>query len=242
MNKTLRLRQKWGLWGIALLIALAPTFAHSQSAALTRLHREGASLFKAGNFKAAIPITEQALVLSERAFGPNASRTGFVLKNLAGLREKIGDFRAAEPLYRRAAAILSATLGADHAIVRETDAQATRASELARKQAVTLERIKLTPPPAFKPKPVESRNKQKPLGWSVQLGAFTQLKNSNREAKKLRVSLADVLGGAPLEIRETLDGKQHLYRVRTLSLRDRKAAQRLCARIKLKRQTCFITR
>jgi tetratricopeptide (TPR) repeat protein len=232
---TLRLRQKCGLWIVAGLIAFAPALAQGQSVALTRLHREGAALFKAGNFKAAIPITEQALALSEREFGPNGSRTGFVLKNLAGLKEKTGDFRAAEPLYRRAAAILSATLGANHAIVRETDAQAARAAEQARKQPVTLERIKLTPPSAV-------RNKQKPLGWSVQLGAFALLKNANREAEKLRVSLADVLGGIPLEIRETLDGKQHWYRVRTLSLGDRKTARRLCARIKATRQPCFIIR
>jgi hypothetical protein len=233
---------KFGLWVVATMIALTPVLAYGQSAELTRLHREGAALFKAGNFKAAIPVTQQALALSEREFGPNGSRTGFVLKNLAGLKEKVGDFRAAEPLYRRAAAILSAALGANHTIVRETDAQAARAADQARKQPASLERIELTPPPAVQPGSVAVGNKQKPLGWSVQLGAFASLSNANREAERLRVALSDVLGGIPLEIRETLDGKQRLYRVRTLSLPNRKAARRLCARFKSARHSCFVIR
>ncbi|MBL4720070.1 MAG: tetratricopeptide repeat protein [Alphaproteobacteria bacterium] len=220
----------------AVFCLIAPIgLAFGQSVELTRLHQEGAAYYKAGDFKAAIPITEQALVLSEREFGPNGSRTGFVLRNLASLKEKVGDFRAAEPLYRRAAAILSASLGANHAVVRETDAQAVRAADLARRQPVTRERIELTPPPA-----IPRRTSRKTLGWSVQLGAFRQLDNAHREAKILGVALADVLDRVSLEIRETLDGSQRFYRVRTLALRDRKTAKRLCARIKAKGRPCFL--
>lgn len=107
---------------LALIIVLVMAFATSawaQSEDLTRNFQRGSSLFEAGNYKASTPYFTRALALSEAEYGPDSSRTGFILKNLATVHAKQGQFAAAEPLYIRALGIFEAAFGRDHGVVAE---------------------------------------------------------------------------------------------------------------------------
>lgn len=107
---------------LALTVVLVMAFATSawaQSEDLTRNFQRGSSLFEAGNYKASTPYFAKALALSEAEYGPDSSRTGFILKNLATVHAKQGQFAAAEPLYVRALGIFEAAFGRDHGVVAE---------------------------------------------------------------------------------------------------------------------------
>jgi len=103
---------------VVLMMAFA-TSAWAQSEDLTRNFQRGSSLFEAGNYKASTPYFARALALSEAEYGPDSSRTGFILKNLATVHTKQGQFAAAEPLYVRALGIFEAAFGLDHGVVAE---------------------------------------------------------------------------------------------------------------------------
>lgn len=102
-----------------VLVAFFATPAWAQSEDLTRSYQRGSALFEAGNYKASTPYFARALALSEAEYGPNSSRTGFILKNLATVHAKQGQFAAAEPLYIRALGIFEEAFGRDHGVVAE---------------------------------------------------------------------------------------------------------------------------
>ena len=223
---------------VFLALTSAPAFAYGQSAALTRDHRQGTALFKAGKFEAAIPFLERSLMLSEREFGPTASRTGFVLKNLATVHEKAGNFDRAARLYHRAVEVLSASLGPDHVVTLETATQRAQADSLARTGASSRKPVTLTPPSSLKPLKL---TKPGTVGWTVQLGAFVSFENARKSARDLGAALSDLLQGESLEIREARVSGQRVYRVRTHSIGDRAAAMNLCLQVKARKSQCFVS-
>jgi tetratricopeptide (TPR) repeat protein len=238
-------RLPWWCWRfrvcVFLMLIAGPSLAYGQSAALTQNHRQGAALFKAGKFDEAIPFLKRALALSEREFGPMASRTGFEVKNLATLHEKAGNPDRAALLYRRALKILTASLGAEHTVTRETAAQSAQADSRAREEALTRTPITLTPPSPPKPPAGSDRARSGGGGgWAVQLGAFASLDNARKAAQGLGRNLMGVLDGAALEIREAQISSGRIYRVRTPSIGNRLAARALCTQIKASKTSCFI--
>ena len=82
-------------------------------AKLSSLNKQFTELYQAGKFKEAIPIQQEFLELSEKAFGPAHPTTATALSNLALLYCSVGDYAKAEPLYQRALKIKETTLGPD---------------------------------------------------------------------------------------------------------------------------------
>ena len=222
---------------VFLLLITAPVYAYGQPEALTRDHRQGTALFKAGKFEAAIPFLERTLSMSVREFGPMASRTGFVMKNLATVHETAGNLDRAAGLYRRAVNIFNAALGPDHAVTRETAAQSAKADIHAQTEALKRKPITLTPPSS--PKPLTLR-KPGNSGWIVQLGAFAARDNANEAARYLGATLRNLLNVEPLDIRESRGANNRVYRIRTQTIGDRAAATDLCAQIKARKFQCFV--
>jgi hypothetical protein len=60
------------------------------------------------------PLSRRALVIDEKALGPDHPGVATDLNTLAGLLRDKGNFRGAEPLFRRALAIDNKALGPDH--------------------------------------------------------------------------------------------------------------------------------
>lgn len=71
-------------------------------------------LYQAGDYRAATPLAERALKLSEKALGPDHPNVGASLNNLAELYHAQGRCAHAEPLYKRTIAICEKALGPDH--------------------------------------------------------------------------------------------------------------------------------
>jgi hypothetical protein len=230
----------WHL-GVYVFFALigASSLAYGQSAALMQNHRQGVTLFKAGKFEEAIPFLERAAALSEREFGPTASLTGFEVKNLATLHEKVGNSDRAAILFQRAAKILTTSLGAGHPVTQETIAQSSQADIRALNEESQRMPITLTPP-SHASRPKSSVPRGDPGGWKVQLGAFTSLDNARKVAMGLGRSLKGVLVGIELEIREAQIASGRIYRIQTPPVAERPVARALCAQIKAGMVPCFI--
>ena len=82
-----------------------------------RLSNEAARFFGAGKYDEAIPLAQRALIIRERALGPDHVLVGISLNNLALFYYSRGDYTKAEPLYQRALAINEKALGTDHSEV-----------------------------------------------------------------------------------------------------------------------------
>lgn len=104
---------------IAFAVLVPAWAAWPQSANLTKNYQRGSTLYEAGMFEAATPYFARALALSEREYGPNSTRTGFILKNLATVYAKQRKFALAEPIFLRALAIFEEYLGANNGLVAE---------------------------------------------------------------------------------------------------------------------------
>ncbi len=110
-------------WVCAALVALAivvpARVAAPQSATLTKNYQRGSTLFEAGMYEAATPYFLRALTLSEQEYGPDSSRTGFILKNLATVYAKRQKYALAEPVFLRALTIFEETFGPNNGLVAE---------------------------------------------------------------------------------------------------------------------------
>jgi tetratricopeptide (TPR) repeat protein len=109
------------MFGVLAAFAVIVTMraAWPQSAALTMNYQRGSALYKTGDFAAATPYFARALTLSEQEYGPDSSRTGHILKNLATVYAGQRKFALAEPNYGRALAIFEATQGRQDGLVAE---------------------------------------------------------------------------------------------------------------------------
>ena len=68
----------------------------------------------AGDYMAAEPLYQQALVVQEKALGADHSEVAASLNNLALLYWSQGRYAAAEPLFQRALMVWEKVLGPDH--------------------------------------------------------------------------------------------------------------------------------
>ena len=67
-----------------------------------------------GKYSDAEPLYQRALVIKEKALGPDHPDTALSLNNLASLYDNQGKYSDAEPLYQRALVIREKALGPDH--------------------------------------------------------------------------------------------------------------------------------
>jgi tetratricopeptide (TPR) repeat protein len=99
----------------AVLAAIAPSFAKAQTAGdVASLTKQAERLSDQGRYKDAASIAEKALILSERLFGREHSRTLGCLHNLAIIYSREGRYEESEPLFRRVLEARERTLGRDH--------------------------------------------------------------------------------------------------------------------------------
>ena len=98
---------------VAMLIgATAPVAA--QSAELRAVHARMMVLYGTGHTGEAAAVAEQALALGIGEFGAEHPSTAALMMILATLHGELGQWPSAERLYRDAAAVREATLGANH--------------------------------------------------------------------------------------------------------------------------------
>jgi tetratricopeptide (TPR) repeat protein len=79
-----------------------------------RLNQQVLELYKQGKYNEAIPLAEQAIVISTTILGENHLLTATSLNNLALLYDSQGRYAEAEPLYQQALAITKQQLGENH--------------------------------------------------------------------------------------------------------------------------------
>lgn len=87
-------------------------FADAEQA--RQLAKRAAELRNDGRYDEAVPLTEQALSIVEKALGPNDSQVAVILTFLALLHDSRGDYGRAESLLRRALNIDEKVLGSNH--------------------------------------------------------------------------------------------------------------------------------
>src|SRR4051812_682241 len=82
----------------------------SEEERLKAVFRKAVVLKDQGEFEAALPLSEEALVLAPRVYGPDHPNVAAVLYHLAGLYKSLGRYADAEPLYKRGLKIHEAKL------------------------------------------------------------------------------------------------------------------------------------
>jgi Protein of unknown function (DUF2914)/Tetratricopeptide repeat len=124
-----------------------------------------------GDFPAADELLRDAARIQEAEFGPVHPDLANTLNNLAIVAEKAGRTSDAETFYRRAAAIASASLPADHPIVAESR---QNLEDFCRERGLPIAAAPvLTPmtPRASQPLPLARRRSSRPFAW-VAIGAI----------------------------------------------------------------------
>jgi tetratricopeptide (TPR) repeat protein len=102
---------------------LLGTFAYSapdKSNHLAALQQKIEELYRAGKYREAIPLAQDALVLVESEVGPDRPETGAACHKLGELYRKSGAFSKAMPLCERGLEIREKTLGPDDPHVAES--------------------------------------------------------------------------------------------------------------------------
>ena len=64
-----------------------------------RLNKQAVQLYRQGRYQEAIAPAKRALVIREKALGPDHPDVALGLNNLAGLYDDLGDYAGAEPLF-----------------------------------------------------------------------------------------------------------------------------------------------
>ncbi len=103
---------------ITLIISLYVVFPRAGQAEVetaASLNQKVMSLYKVGNYGAAVPIALKVLKIRELTQGPDHQDVALALQTLAGLYEAAGDYEQAAPFDKRALEILEkhADLGAE---------------------------------------------------------------------------------------------------------------------------------
>jgi len=103
---------------IALVALREPVFAANLSRAdqakLSSLQQKIDELDRAGRYRDAIPLAQDALKLVESTKGPESLEAGTACDKLGALYLDNGDYAKAEPLYQRALRISEKVLGREH--------------------------------------------------------------------------------------------------------------------------------
>ena len=85
-----------------------------QATRATCLNNLGLLYNTVANYEKAEPLMRQALVIDEKAFGPEHPNVATYLNNLAMLLHATNRLDEAEPMYRRVVKILEKSLGPEH--------------------------------------------------------------------------------------------------------------------------------
>jgi CHAT domain-containing protein/Tfp pilus assembly protein PilF len=104
---------------ICLAVFAQPALAQGGAEA-DALNQQVLQLYQQGKYVEATEIAKQALVIREKALGPDHPDVGQSLNNLAALYRAQGRYAEAEPLYQRGLAIIEKALGPDHPRVGAT--------------------------------------------------------------------------------------------------------------------------
>jgi tetratricopeptide (TPR) repeat protein len=118
MNSTRKLHIS-SLLFISFLLAFSP-LSYSQENDLQKaksLNQQWIKLYTQGRYSEAIPISEKALAIREKAVGLDHPDVPLSLNNLAVLYDSLGDYAKAEPLYKRSLVIYEKALGPEHPYV-----------------------------------------------------------------------------------------------------------------------------
>ena len=109
---------RWLTIGVVLFYLIgAHSVAVAQQGSIQEaeaLNQQVVDLYARGRYEEAIPRAERALVIREKALGPEHPQTAASLNNLALLYQDAGAYGKAEPLYQRALAITEKALGPEH--------------------------------------------------------------------------------------------------------------------------------
>ena len=108
-----RVRLK-GHGSLPVFVILLACSCPSRGQSLEECHRQATTLREKGKFTEALPLSQRALAISEKSFGPQHQNTAATLCNLAILYQCMGDYAKALPLYERSLAIREKTLGPRH--------------------------------------------------------------------------------------------------------------------------------
>ena len=122
-----------------LCLLLWPAHAVAQQRHWERHMRAGLAAYQQGHYAEAVKQTKAALSAAE-AFGPNDPRLAGTLHNLGGLYRAQGRYAEAEPLLKRALAIVEKALGPDHPNVAKS---LENYAAVLRKTGRTTEAVKL---------------------------------------------------------------------------------------------------
>src|SRR6266478_6171334 len=108
-----------GLIFSALVVLREPVVAanhlsQNDQKMLSSLQQRIEELDRAGKYREAIPVAQDALKLVESTMGSDGLETAAACDKLAGLYYKMGSYSKAEPLYQRALAVSEKIAGRDH--------------------------------------------------------------------------------------------------------------------------------
>lgn len=189
-----------------------------------------------GRHADAIPFLVRVLTRAEKTYGEKDDRTAAAAYNLAESEQADGKREAARTHYEQALQIWTGTSSRNDtklSLVRE------RLTELDRPPPPR-NTVTLTPPaPINRPNPVFL---PKTGPWRVQLAAFRSEKAAQQAVAKFTARFPELFAATPLTVAAGASAGKTVYRVKTHGLPDKPSAQRLCAELKQKRQSCFLVR
>ena len=108
------LPRAWMLSSVAQEMPVLSAAQKTELAEADRLNHQVVQLYQQGQYAAAIPLAEKALVIREHVLGKDHPDVAQSLNNLAGLYQTEGRYTEAEPLYRRSLQIYEIHLGKDN--------------------------------------------------------------------------------------------------------------------------------
>jgi tetratricopeptide (TPR) repeat protein len=99
---------------VFLLITIPITVARAEQTEWESLNGKVMSLYRKGEYGAAIEVAKRAIEVAERTAGPDHPDVATSVNNLAMLYDNLDRFPEAESLYKRALAIKEKSLGSRH--------------------------------------------------------------------------------------------------------------------------------
>jgi tetratricopeptide (TPR) repeat protein len=99
---------------VVLLIMLPVAAARAEQTEWETLNGKVMSLYRKGEYSAAIEVAKQAIKVAEQIAGPDHPDVATSVNNLAMLYDNLDRFSEAESLYKRALAIKEKSLGSRH--------------------------------------------------------------------------------------------------------------------------------
>jgi len=99
---------------VVTLVLFCTVSTYAQEALWKELDRKSTMLYSQGRHSEAVQVTEEALTVAEKTFGPDHPAVAQSLNNLGLLYKDQGKYAEAEPLFKRSLEIYEKALGPDH--------------------------------------------------------------------------------------------------------------------------------